>query len=196
MKEIAKALSQAQGKFPSIPKNKTAKLPGGREYKYADIHDVLKAVIPVLSECKLSLIQSLEEVEGKSWLVSTLLHESGQKIENRIPVMVTGPMLKGGGYGQVSMQSVGTALTYSRRYGASALLGVQSDEDTDGTEGRSTEPRVPDEYKNTLIMDAMVRLKKFPDFEKEIKAKMSLDNLTPQQYIRMMTKLIKLEIDS
>jgi hypothetical protein len=56
-------------------------------------------------------------------LRTTLLHKSGQWIASEVPLMV----------GEKStMQTLGSAITYARRYGLAAMVGVVADEDDDG----------------------------------------------------------------
>jgi hypothetical protein len=113
--ELAAALVKAQGKFPSIPKNKTANV-GKYTYKYADLPDILEAVIPVLNKHGLCIMQA---PDGDS-LVTTLMHESGQCVTGRIPL----PM-------KTSPQELGSWLTYLRRYSLTGMLGIAADEDDD-----------------------------------------------------------------
>ena len=120
---IAEALAKAQGEFPAIPKNRTAKVPmkagGTYSYDYADLSDIVQAVRPVLAKHGLSFSQS---VAGQV-LRSTLFHSSGQMISSEIPFNCP----PGG-----RPQDTGSALTYARRYCLCALLGVVAEEDDDG----------------------------------------------------------------
>lgn len=132
---IAEALAKAQGEFPAIPKNRTAKVPmkagGTYSYDYADLSDIVQAVRPVLAKHGLSFSQS---VSGQI-LRSTLFHASGQVITSEIPFNCP----PGG-----RPQDTGSALTYARRYCLCALLGVVAEEDDDGNLAQgsgSTSPR-------------------------------------------------------
>lgn len=139
LNEIAFALAKAQAAFPKIEKAKTAKVKGrsasGKEYEYAyqyaDIADVLAAVLPVLSEHDLALIQPTA-VENNTIVVrSRLLHKSGQWIEGAYPVCTLNP----------DHQKMGAAMTYARRYAACALLGIAADEDVDGQGAAAPTPQ-------------------------------------------------------
>lgn len=127
---VSGALAKAQGEFPPVEKRKTAKLKGesrsGRayeyEYKYADIADVLAAVLPVLSRNELAIIQPTVVESGAVYIRTRLAHKSGQWVESDYPVCsVNG-----------DHQKMGAALTYSRRYALCSLLGIAAEEDTDG----------------------------------------------------------------
>lgn len=119
--EIAAALAAAQGEFKAVAKDKTAKA-GAYSYKYADIADVLSMALPVLSKHKLALIQATDVDGGAIFLRTRIVHASGQWIESEYPVCD----VRAGDH-----QKMGGALTYARRYAASSLLGIASEEDTD-----------------------------------------------------------------
>jgi ERF superfamily protein len=130
LNELAGALAAAQGEFPIIDKNRTAQLRepfngganGPREYKYADLADVLKGVLPVLSKHKLAVLQPTFVEAGHIFVRTRLVHASGQWIECEYPVCAV----------HVDHQRMGSALTYAKRYALCALLGVAADEDNDG----------------------------------------------------------------
>lgn len=122
--EIAAALAAAQGEFKAVAKDKTAKA-GQYSYKYSDIADVLEMALPVLSKHKLALVQATDVDSGAIILRTRVVHASGQWIESGYPVCSAS--------GQ-NHQQMGGALTYARRYAASSLLGIASDEDTDAQE--------------------------------------------------------------
>jgi hypothetical protein len=128
--DLAAALSQAQGEFPIVEKNRTAKIRDWgrddahayREYKYADLADVLRGVLPILSKYKLAVLQPTYVEAGMVFIRTRLLHVSGQWIECEYPVCAT----------HIDQQRMGSALTYAKRYALCALLGVAADEDNDG----------------------------------------------------------------
>lgn len=130
VKSIAVALSKAQALFPPIQKNRTAKIKtrNGQEYsyKYADLTDVVAAVRPVLAQFELAFSQCVIAGPKGEELWTTLYHASGETITGAVPFVDA----EGNG-----PQAVGSSLTYSRRYGLSALLGIVADEDDDGGAG-------------------------------------------------------------
>jgi hypothetical protein len=130
--ELAKALSTAQAKFEAVGKDKTAKITGEKaySYSYADLASVLAAVRKPLSENGLAIVQVITWGDGHSWLVTKLLHSSGQYIESTYPLReYTRP------------QEMGSALTYARRYSLTALLGIAAEEDDDGASAQAGAPR-------------------------------------------------------
>lgn len=90
--------------------------------KYADLGAVWDAVKEPLTENGFSIIQSPNFDEHDMWLETTILHISGEKMTGRYPLRPT----------KNDPQGFGSALTYSRRYSISAMLGVVADIDDDG----------------------------------------------------------------
>lgn len=110
------ALAKVQNNMPVIGKNRSYPGPGGRQIHYADINDILRTVLPILSEHGLAIYQGVED--GR--LVTHIVHEKGGHIhDGGLPIPSGKP------------QDIGSSLTYMRRYGLSAMLGIASDEDTD-----------------------------------------------------------------
>ena len=123
--KLVAALVKAQAAYPVIPKNKTAKVKmksGGEfSYKYADWADVLRVILPVLSQNELAFSQPMKRTDLKLCLTSRLMHVSGEILESDgISIPET-----------LDPQSFGSILTYWRRYDGCALLGIAPDEDTD-----------------------------------------------------------------
>jgi hypothetical protein len=133
--ELAAALAKAQGAYGLVKKSREATIPGkdgktGYGYKYADLADVLAAVTPALSANGLCLLQSMTPGESRGWacITTRLVHSSGQfvVVNLDLPVTIgrdaTGP----------TVQALGSAMTYGRRYALGALLGIAAEEDDDG----------------------------------------------------------------
>lgn len=123
--ELAASLAKAQGTMTSPAKNKTVKVKTGSgeyEFSYATLDAIFDVIRKPLSDNGLSFVQTLDSGDGgKLRLLTRLLHTSGQWIETETPVSVTG----------TSMQALGSAQTYAKRYAISALLGIVADEDDD-----------------------------------------------------------------
>lgn len=136
--ELAAALAKAQGKIVSAKKDK--KNPFFKS-TYADLSSVWDACRSVLSENGLAVIQTIQTPENKQMeLVTTLAHSSGQWIKSHMPIITA----------KNDPQSLGSALTYYRRYALSALVGVAaSDEDDDGN--IASDRGEPKQYEKALI---------------------------------------------
>jgi hypothetical protein len=121
--ELTAALAQAQGEFRPVKKSgKNTFL----KSDYATLDDVIAAVRTPLSNHELSFIQPLTGNGEGFTLETVLLHSSGEWLScaSNIPAW--------SGKGITELQAFGGALTYMRRYMLTAMLGVTSEEDTDG----------------------------------------------------------------
>lgn len=118
--ELVKALSKAQKKFSHAEKN--AKNPHFRS-NYANLSAVIDACRDSLCDEGLSYAQ-VPKLNGEQWVCETMLfHSSGQWISNQVPILAS----------RADAQGFGSGLTYARRYGLAALVGV-AQEDDDGNE--------------------------------------------------------------
>lgn len=119
--ELAKALAIVQGKIGG------AKMDGNNPFfhaKYATLGSVWDACQPLLSENGLAVVQtsSLDETH-KVVIDTTLMHSSGEWISGSTGLTPT----------KDDPQQAGSAITYARRYGLSAMIGI-CPEDDDGNE--------------------------------------------------------------
>ena len=123
--QIATALAAAQAEITNPPRNREVTVrsdKGNYKFKYATLDAIIDAVRPALTKNGLWFIQTLANGDGKYQLVTTLTHKSGEWMESEQPILVERP----------GSQAFGSALTYSRRYSLTAMLGVAADEDDDG----------------------------------------------------------------
>lgn len=118
---IAEALANAQGECKDIVKGKQ-----GYGYKYATLESILSMLRPILAKHKLSVLQSHGNEENRITVTTRLMHSSGEWLEDTGGVEFQ--LLKG----MNNAQSVGSAITYLRRYQISAFMNITSDEDVDG----------------------------------------------------------------
>lgn len=127
LNELMQALAKAQGKITNALKDK--KNPFFKS-SYADLSSVWECCRDPLSSNGLSIIQTVEGTKESMVLVTCLGHSSGQWIKSRMPLMIM----------KSDPQSLGSALTYARRYALSAIVGICADEDDDGEKamGRKT----------------------------------------------------------
>lgn len=117
--KLAEALAKAQGVIK--PAEKDRENPHFRS-KYATLDACWAACRDALSQHGLSVVQ-LPDSDGVKVSVTTVLaHGSGEWISSRVTMIA-----KDG-----SPQAVGSALTYGRRYGLCAAVGVAPEEDDDG----------------------------------------------------------------
>lgn len=132
---IISALAQAQLKFRPVSRDRVAKVSSARAdytYRYADLASVIASVRPALNEQGIALVQSANVINGDRAVLlqvdTRFLHTSGQWIGSvlRLPLNDATP------------QTMGSLLTYLRRYGLSALAGVASEDDDDGEQAQKS----------------------------------------------------------
>jgi len=114
-------LAKVQARGLHVGKSGSASIRGQRSYQYATLDDVLATVLPALGAEGLCMVQTVVPLpEGGQGLRTAIYDESGDSIESTIVLPDAG-----------DWHAFGSGLTYSRRYGLSALLGVATDADDD-----------------------------------------------------------------
>lgn len=128
--ELAKGLAKAQGLFASAERDHVAKVQmredkGGGSYtfNYADLAAYLEVCREPLAQSGLSFVQATSCEAGDVSVATMLMHESGQWIE--FPPLTLHAA-------DTKPQTIGSAITYARRYSLSAALGMASEADDDG----------------------------------------------------------------
>jgi hypothetical protein len=121
--EIAKALSKFQGQLQPAIKDSTNPF---FKVNYADLASVWEAARKPLSDNGLSIVQGIEGQLPSAIAWTLLLHTSGEWIRSEIPLLVSKP----------DAQGIGAALTYYRRYGMAAILGITQEDDDGNTAGK------------------------------------------------------------
>lgn len=135
--QIAAALAAAQGEIKNPAKDRTAKITsqkGNYSYTYADFATSLDDIRPVLAKNKLAIVQAPFMRDNFVMLESRIIHESGEWLGNEYPVGLI-----------ADHRTMGSALSYARRYALFPLLGIQGEDDDDGQADQERpryEPRV------------------------------------------------------
>lgn len=131
---LAKSLVSVQVEMKAIPKDST-----NPHFKsqFASLDTIVDTTRPILAKHGLAVMQGaatsmLDESHALcGFEVETILvHQSGEWISTSVYM----PLAK------VDPQGAGSAMTYGRRYGLSALLSLSTDEDDDGNRA-STRPQ-------------------------------------------------------
>lgn len=123
IKELAKALSNAQGTLKPATKNKENPF---HKSSYADLESTWDACRESLCKNGLSVSQLLDSSEdGSAALTTILMHTSGEFISSTIKL----PLTKGG------PQETGSCVTYIRRYSLQSIIGIATvDDDAEAAE--------------------------------------------------------------
>lgn len=103
---------------------------------YADLNSVREVAIPALNAQGITVLQPTVVVEGKNYVKTLLLHESGEFLAALTEIKNT----KG------DAQSEGSGISYARRYGLQSFLNIGAVDD----DGESTMKRLPEATKPTV----------------------------------------------
>ena len=122
--ELMAALAKAQGKI--LHASKCNVNPHFRS-KYADLASVWEACRSPLSENGLAVVQTISHTQSGIVLTTTLGHSSGQWIRSEMPIELI----------KKDPQTLGSVLTYYRRYSLAAIVGVAPDEDDDAEKAQA-----------------------------------------------------------
>lgn len=117
LKNLAAALVAAQTDFENAKLN--AVNPHFKS-RYATLAEVRDTVVPVLAKHGLAITQFTDMINERIFLISRLVHKSGEFIESKFPIPFDKP------------QTMGSAITYARRYALSAMCNISADDDDDG----------------------------------------------------------------
>ena len=131
MKALSEALVAAQADIKNAALNKTN--PHFKS-KYADLSGIREALLPVFAKHGLTVAQLTDIRDGQLVLVTRLIHKSGESMDSVFPLVPE----------RQTPQSMGSAITYARRYCLAAIGCISADEDDDGNaandEAKTTKP--------------------------------------------------------
>lgn len=139
--EFSKAFAKAQQEMKQPLKD--ANNPFFKS-KYVPLENVVEAITESASKNGLSFTQFPSSDEAGNVTVGTLvMHSSGEWIE----------------YDPIKMkpvkndpQSIGSAITYAKRYALSAIFGITSDQDDDGNEATQAKKQAPAKKKDEPVI--------------------------------------------
>lgn len=165
LNELFTALSKAQSEIEFAAADKTNPF---FKSKYGDMSSVMRVAREPLGKNGLSVIQRvLTSPTNQMFLLTRLCHASGQWIESKMPVTPS----------KSDIQSIGSYMTYVKRYSWSAMVGVTVGEEDkkDDDDGETAMPR------NQKKEEKVIEIPK--EIEKPI------EKITPSQ-IREIDKLL------
>ena len=170
MKTLLKALSEFQNEVPTIHEETK-----GFNYTYSNLNSIFKVIKPLLKKHGLGFYQNLDNRN----LVTTVYHvESGEQIQSSsaIPEVT----LKG----MNDYQTLGSGITYLRRYSLSTILCLITDKDVDACGTQETKPVVK---KTFTAKDAVAEKLKGTD-AKDLKDKYICTNIQIVKYNELKAK--------
>lgn len=125
---FADAFATMQPNLPAIGKNGQIVHKGQIISEFAEWEDINKAITPVLSEHGFSLSFKPETTNGTIAVKGILRHRLGHKEDATLPLPTDTSGAKN------AVQSVGSTLSYGKRYVATLLLNITTEgEDDDGS---------------------------------------------------------------
>jgi hypothetical protein len=134
--ELITALVKFQGAVSPVVMNKEAKIvfeKNGKwidkSYRYADLGAIFEAIRKPLSESGLAISQFPSVDQGEVIVQTMLFHTSGQFIKETLKMKPA----------DVKIQSIGSTITYGKRYSISAILGISTEDDDDGSAGNGND---------------------------------------------------------
>jgi hypothetical protein len=98
--------------------------------KFASLTAIMEHIGPILSKNGLGISHHIITEAGSLSLRTRLLHSGGTTLETEVPLLMA----------KNDMQSLGSSVTYAKRYAISALLNLVTDEDDDGNEATKQAP--------------------------------------------------------
>lgn len=126
--KIAAALLKAQSSMGNATKDNTNPF---FKSKYADLNSVREACLPALNANGITAIQPMVHINGKNFVNTILLHESGEFLSSLTEIIYSK---------QNDAQAQGSGITYARRYGLQSFVNIGS-EDDDGHKASQPEPK-------------------------------------------------------
>lgn len=116
--KLAPSLCALQAEIEAAPKGTK-----GQYGAYSDLPTCWATVQPLLAKHGLGITQTFQPTDrDEVCITTTLLHKSGQYISGTLNL----PYGRNGG-----PQGAGAAVTYGRRYGLAAIVGLVTDKDDD-----------------------------------------------------------------
>lgn len=166
--KLAKALSLFQGELKPIPKD--AENPFFHS-AYSSLTACWELVRPLLLKHGLAVTQLTAVEQGEILLVTKLMHESGEEVVGIYPIYCA----------DKKPQSLGSAISYAKRYSLQAILGLASEDDD--AEGATHHGKPPH---NTVPTQKTTRLDSgnTPGYEARHAAKM--DEFISEKQIGLM----------
>lgn len=122
---FAKAFIEAQKEMGNAKKDSSNPF---YKSKYAELNSIREACLPALNKHGIAVLQPIVQVDGKNYVKTLLLHESGESMDCLTEIIFAK---------QNDAQAQGSGITYARRYGLQSMVNIGA-EDDDGN--KASEP--------------------------------------------------------
>ena len=119
---LAAALAELQTQLPHVGAGSSAQMPGGRIHKYANLAALSRDLLPIMGKLGLSFSAKPTMVGEDFGLVYRLRLAGSDETDEGFY-----PLPKG-----AAPHTLGSAITYGRRYCLQSVTGLAADEDDDG----------------------------------------------------------------
>ena len=126
--ELGKSLAKAQETLAKASKDASNDYLNSSYATLASVWDAWQAVGPANG---LGVIQTVDGSGGEYEVTTMLTHASGQWIKSVTPILIV----------KKDMQGLGSAITYARRYGLSAMVGISPEDDDGNTASKSPQTK-------------------------------------------------------
>lgn len=144
MKQIATALLKAQKQMGNAIKGSANPY---FKSKYADLNSIREACMPALNDNGIVVLQPTVVMDGKNYVKTLLLHESGESLEYLTEIL----------YKNVGdAQGQGSGISYARRYGLQSFVNIGADDDDGNHASAPTKEQVKPNDKKFLELEAKV----------------------------------------
>lgn len=164
---LNEALCKAQAIMESAEK-KTK----GYNYKYAKMPEIIEASRPALTANGLSIQQPFAKKDDQ-WVLRTILaHSSGQWIASEYPIVQVEDSKRS------LEQSIGSWITYFRRYAYISIIcmNIDDESDNDGHRHAKVEESVDEYISEKQVKLLEVKLRAFPHIAQTLKDKYNITN--------------------
>lgn len=176
MKQIAAALLKAQSEMSNPKKGATNPF---FKSKYADLNSVRESVLPTLNEHGITVLQPIVHHEGKNFVKTVLLHESGESLDSLTEILYNKPN---------DAQAQGSGISYARRYALQSFVCVGADDD-DGNTAVKEQPSKEEIKPNAPLLTSEQKLQQCTTFDELKKAYLELPKVDQTRLLKLKDEL-------
>ena len=162
---LSAALATAQGGIRAASKDSANPF---YHTKYADLASIWDACRHALSANGVAVMQFPRTIEAGIEVETILSHASGEWVSEiiRLPAIQIVKNKEGKEFERFDAQTIGSAITYARRYALAAMVGVAPDDDDDGNAAaKSSQDRAQSNFDRAMAILRPAAAKGITDLE-------------------------------